>query len=208
MTTFQKVGKWILGVGSVLGILAFVGLHFSGQSIGFGATSFTSGQVQYTPFIFVNGFAGGTSQQFIVDASGNVTTTGTLTAAGITNSSNTVTVNGITMTYYRSTFTNTATTTPCNFVLPSATTSLMTASVLISSSTVGAFTTTIATSSLPNATTSLIASKAGASGQQQTLDWDPGVNNSINGPGINLNVGIQGGFGETGVCTAAVRTVN
>ena len=61
------------GLLALLGGLAFFGVHLGGNGASFGATAFTSGQVQVTPMLFVNGFSAGANQQFLVDGNGLTT---------------------------------------------------------------------------------------------------------------------------------------
>ena len=70
MTTLQKVGIGVVVILSLLGAIGFVRTFSSSNS--FGATTFQQGEVQNNPFIFVNGFSAGSSQQLGVDASGNL----------------------------------------------------------------------------------------------------------------------------------------
>ena len=77
MTTTTKTLVGVVVLASLLGVLAFFGVQIKSQAQSFG--SFVSGQVQQEAFLFVNGFSAGSSQQYSVDASGNVTTSGTAT---------------------------------------------------------------------------------------------------------------------------------
>ena len=71
MTTLQKIET-----GVVIVLVLLVAVLFSrsnGNSPVFGATSFGQGEVQNNPFLFINGFAAGNAQQFLVDGSGLLT---------------------------------------------------------------------------------------------------------------------------------------
>ena len=81
MTTLQKIGAGVVVILAILGAIAF----FRGGAVSFGSTTFQSGEVQNNPFIFLNGFSAGSTQQLGVDASGNLNTSGTATFTGSTN---------------------------------------------------------------------------------------------------------------------------
>ena len=81
MTTIQKVGVVVAGLLALLGGLSFFGFHLGGGSASFGAAP-TSGQVQVTPMLFVNGFSAGSSQQLYADGSGNLFTSGLMSLSG------------------------------------------------------------------------------------------------------------------------------
>lgn len=71
MTTLQKIA---VGVVAILAVLGAIGFFRTMGGTSFGATTpsgFQQGQVQNNPMIFVNGFSAGSSQQYVVDGSGN-----------------------------------------------------------------------------------------------------------------------------------------
>lgn len=74
MTTLQKY----IAAGVVVILVLLGWFSFSGNKYG----AFQQGQVQTDAFLFVNGFAAGTSQQFLVDSTGALTTSGVLTSTG------------------------------------------------------------------------------------------------------------------------------
>ena len=76
----SKIGLWVGGICSVLGLLAFLGVHVGG-SPSLGSIS-PAGEVQTNSMWFTNGIFGGGNQQFAVDGSGNLTTTGSVTLTG------------------------------------------------------------------------------------------------------------------------------
>ena len=77
MTTLQKyIAAGVVVIIAILGWFAF-------QPKSLGATPFQQGEVYVNPAIWTNGFAAGSSQQFIVDASGNVQTSGVLSITGV-----------------------------------------------------------------------------------------------------------------------------
>ncbi len=97
MTTLQKIGVGITVILAVLGGIAFFrGSTVVQQAPSLGATAFQQGQVQSDAFIFTNGFSAGSTQQYIVDASGNVTTSGLVTSTGgVTIGSTGTKINGL-----------------------------------------------------------------------------------------------------------------
>ncbi len=95
-----------LAVGLLLGVLAFFGIHLGGSHSLFGAIQ-PSGQVETNTTWYTNGLFGGSAQQFLVDASGNVTTGKTLTVTTSNTATSTVTV-GCIQSYATSTATSLA----------------------------------------------------------------------------------------------------
>ena len=117
---YQKIALWVVGF---LGLLAFLGVHLGGASGVFGSIS-PAGEVKTNTTWFTNGIFGGSTQQFSVDASGNVIAGKNLTLT----TSNTATsraVVGCVQTYATSTATpiniQFATTTPANASYPTGT---------------------------------------------------------------------------------------
>jgi len=98
MTTLQKIGAGVVVILALLGAVAF----FRGSSSSFGA--FQQGEVQNNPFIFLNGFSAGSSQQFLVDASGLLTVGKTLTQT-TTNTATSTAIFGCVQLYATSTAT-------------------------------------------------------------------------------------------------------
>ena len=140
-------------------------------------------------------------------------------------------VEGVCTHYYRARMT-TATSTPCAFLSPGATTSLSYFSALISSSTsVTATTYTLATSTTAYATTSIISYFGTTASQQRfggatttilvgaqgTLSYASGASSSAEAilpPSTYVVLGVQGGTGNFGtaaqvggVCTAELKSV-
>lgn len=94
-----------------------------------------------------------------------------------------------------------ATTTPCAFKLPSATSTVLFASFANTTSTSTALTLTIATSTTPYATTTALSTIVIPSGQTKEVSWLPstitgGVGSAI--PNTYLVFGIAGGTGPNG----------
>ena len=77
MTTLNKILIGVVVVCSLLGVIAF--FRGSGKSFG----SFQQGQVQNDAWIFTGGLAGGSTQQFSIDGSGNVISSGNTTLTGL-----------------------------------------------------------------------------------------------------------------------------
>jgi hypothetical protein len=85
MTTLQKIGVGVVVILAILGAIGFV--RTFGSSASFGSTTFQAGQVQETPFLFLNGFSAGSTQQLGVDASGNLNDASETSLGNITASS-------------------------------------------------------------------------------------------------------------------------
>lgn len=78
MTNIQKIAVGVVVL--LVAILAVVGFTDNGKKAG----AFLQGQVQTDAFLFINGFAGGSTQQFLVDGSGNISATGSNTLNTLT----------------------------------------------------------------------------------------------------------------------------
>ena len=91
---------WVVGF---LGLLAFLGVHLGGASGVFGSIS-PAGEVKTNTTWFTNGIFGGSTQQFSVDASGNVIAGKNLTLTTL-NTATSSAVMGCVQTYATSTAT-------------------------------------------------------------------------------------------------------
>ena len=103
-----------------------------------------------------------------------------------------------------------ATTTPCVIKSPSATTTLETFTMNVTTGTSTAPNLTLATSTITNATTSLVFNKTYGASTQFTLNWHPTTENALVSPNIFVSVGAAGvpyGFTLVGTCSATFRKV-
>ena len=108
-----------------------------------------------------------------------------------------------------------ATTTPCTFKSPNATTSLEVFTLNVTTATSPAATFVLATSTVTNATTSLISNVGTLSASAQGFFiWHAGTNNSIVAPNTYVSLGAQNGGAATalgytfgGLCTATFRQI-
>ncbi len=156
-------------VGSVFGILlvlaaAFI-LSFHSSPTSYGATAFTSGQVQNSPFIFSSGLSAGSAQQLIIDGSGNLTTIGTLTVGS---------GSGVTQQFVTGSCVNTASTTLFAVLNPFNATSTATLISMTEGGNATSTTIQVGTSSRPawNTTGDISASLINAtSTPSSTVEW-------------------------------------
>ena len=88
MATLEKA---IGGVVAILAIVIVLWTVLSHQGVKAGSVTFQQGQIQTDAFIFLNGFSAGSTQQFNVDSSGNVTTSGTLATGAVSGTTGTFT---------------------------------------------------------------------------------------------------------------------
>jgi hypothetical protein len=91
MNTSSKVLSWAIGLIVLVGVLAIGAYATATPASGASINRYEAGVWQ-----FGNGFYAGTTQQFSVDASGNVTTTGTFAATGAITGSAAATVGVLT----------------------------------------------------------------------------------------------------------------
>lgn len=105
-----------------------------------------------------------------------------------------------------------ATTTPCAFISPAATTTLEVFTMNITTGTSTAGLVTVATSTTAFATTSLVTTKTLIASQPGTVNWHPGVDNAVVAPSTYVVAGVANaptpGFTLVGTCSATFRTVN
>jgi hypothetical protein len=180
----------------------------------FGAGGATLGGV-YTQTIheFYQGLKAGTTNQLVIDSSGNVTTSGNITATGgYTTSSTTEQINTVRTSYQYDDSLNAASTTVCSLISPTATSTLIDASVHF---TVGSSTTaTVVFSKGPGfaSTTALndFSLTGGAQGTFSLIGTTTavGVANYTFAPSQYFNVTMNGGIGTfspTGECQAVFR---
>jgi hypothetical protein len=168
-------------------------------------------------------FSVGTTEQFHVDESGNVTTTGTIASTGdmtvgddLIVTSTEYTIGGIRYTEVRQEMAS-ATTTVCALASPNATSTLVNATADFTVSSTTASRVTIAKATTPYATTTQIGQTIAISANAQdtilasTTAAQIGAEVAIFAPNAYTVVSMAGGvgtFSPTGTCTATYRDVD
>ena len=132
----------------------------------------------------------------------------------VNSTASTASFNSIGYQFSRSASLNSASTTVCTITSPAATSTVESASLLLTVSTTTAYTVTIGTANFITGTTTLWGTKAYAAGAQSTTfatSTDANLINTALAPSSSLNFTMSGGagtFSPTGVCSAVFREID